>query len=131
MIHTDTLRLPSKLPIQFSPSKNRLKFSPARSTSSSSTSSATTLNSPTTALRTLPISGSHKSQASNSIRTRRQSQPSYGQERAGRFEREFVEVAELGSGEFGKVIKVRTKNGNTDELYAVKKSKRFEGVKHR
>ncbi|THV02400.1 hypothetical protein K435DRAFT_775597 [Dendrothele bispora CBS 962.96] len=128
---TDTLRPPSKLASQFSPSKNRLKISPARSTSSSSTSSVTTLNSPTTSLRTLPISGKSKNHGSDLVRTRRQSQPSYEQERTGRFEREFVEIAELGSGEFGKVIKVRTKNGNSDELYAVKKSKRFEGAKHR
>ncbi|KAF5370775.1 hypothetical protein D9758_001951 [Tetrapyrgos nigripes] len=125
---TDTLRPPSRLPIQYSPSKNRHKFSPARSTSSSSASSATTINSPTTSLRTLPIFGGHKLQGS---RTRRQSQPSYDQERPGRFECEFVEVAEVGSGEFGKVIKARTKTGDTNELYAIKKSKRFEGVKHR
>jgi len=46
----------------------------------------------------------------------------------GRFERDFEEIDELGSGEFGKVIKVRSQTG---QFYAVKKSKRFEGVRHR
>lgn len=47
----------------------------------------------------------------------------------GRFERDFEEIEEIGSGEFGRVIKVR--KSKTGEVYAVKKSKRFEGVKHR
>jgi mitosis inhibitor protein kinase SWE1 len=51
------------------------------------------------------------------------------QELPGRFEREFVEIDEVGSGEFGRVIKVRRK-GHA-EIFAVKKSKMFEGVKHR
>jgi mitosis inhibitor protein kinase SWE1 len=42
-----------------------------------------------------------------------------------------VEVGEVGSGEFGKVIKVRRKDGDNSEVYAIKKSKRFEGVRHR
>ncbi|KAA1471705.1 hypothetical protein DENSPDRAFT_880701 [Dentipellis sp. KUC8613] len=50
----------------------------------------------------------------------------------GKFEREFVEIAEIGSGEFGKVMKVRRKDAEaTGEVWAVKKSKRFEGVRHR
>lgn len=63
--------------------------------------------------------------------------PSLGTyEQSGRFEREFVEIGELGSGEFGKVMKVRRQNGLTisgtsGEITAVKKSKRFEGIRHR
>lgn len=53
------------------------------------------------------------------------------EEQCGRFEQEFVELAEVGSGEFGKVIKVRRKAGNDSEVFAIKKSKRFEGTKHR
>ncbi|KAH9855156.1 hypothetical protein C2E23DRAFT_814673 [Lenzites betulinus] len=54
------------------------------------------------------------------------------EERPGRFEREFVEIDEVGSGEFGRVLKVRYKDeSHGDTVYAVKKSKRFEGVKHR
>jgi mitosis inhibitor protein kinase SWE1 len=53
------------------------------------------------------------------------------EEQIGRFEREFVELAEVGSGEFGKVIKVRHKAGEDSEVFAIKKSKRFEGTKHR
>ncbi|KAI0829716.1 hypothetical protein BC628DRAFT_1487315 [Trametes gibbosa] len=54
------------------------------------------------------------------------------EEHPGRFEREFVEIDEVGSGEFGRVLKVRYKDGTRgDTVYAVKKSKRFEGVKHR
>ena len=49
----------------------------------------------------------------------------------GRFQQDFVEVEEIGSGEFGKVIKVYRKNGREGEMFAVKKSKRFEGIRHR
>jgi mitosis inhibitor protein kinase SWE1 len=47
-----------------------------------------------------------------------------------------VEIGELGSGEFGKVMKVRRQSGlsisgTNGEITAVKKSKRFEGVRHR
>ena len=54
----------------------------------------------------------------------------FGEEQVGRFERDFVEIDELGRGEFGRVMKARYKQG-TQEVFAVKKSKRFEGVKHR
>ncbi|KAJ8481685.1 hypothetical protein ONZ51_g5847 [Trametes cubensis] len=54
------------------------------------------------------------------------------EEKPGRFEREFVEIDEVGSGEFGRVLKVRYKDSSRgDTVFAVKKSKRFEGVKHR
>lgn len=49
----------------------------------------------------------------------------------GRFERDFVEIDEIGSGEFGKVMKVRAKNGAEDQVWAVKRSKPFEGPRHR
>jgi len=61
----------------------------------------------------------------------------------GRFEREFVEIGEVGSGEFGKVMKVRRQRdfstsgtdtnpaGPNGDISAVKNSKRFEGVRHR
>jgi len=49
----------------------------------------------------------------------------------GRFERDFVVDDEVGSGEFGKVIKVHYKNGIDSEVFAIKKSKRFEGSRHR
>jgi hypothetical protein len=52
------------------------------------------------------------------------------EEQPGRFERDFDEVEEIGSGEFGKVMKV--KNKNVDGAFsAVKHSKRFQGAKHR
>ncbi|KAI9510110.1 hypothetical protein F5148DRAFT_1282301 [Russula earlei] len=52
------------------------------------------------------------------------------------FEREFVEIGELGTGEFGKVMKVRRQHsasisGTSGNITAVKKSKAFEGVRHR
>jgi len=50
---------------------------------------------------------------------------------SGRFEQDFVEDDEVGSGEFGKVMKVRYKSGREGEVFAVKKSKKFEGVRHR
>ena len=51
--------------------------------------------------------------------------------RAGWFEREFVEIDDLGSGEFGRAIKVRRKDGPDGEVFAVKKSRRFEGSRQR
>ena len=65
-----------------------------------------------------------------------------GDEHPGRFERDFNILDEdLGSGEFGRVLKVRQKTDNDDDpgsmvaeddnVYAIKKSKPIEGVKHR
>ena len=65
-----------------------------------------------------------------SLVNRRLSEPTTDGQ-SGRFEREFVTVDEVGSGEFGSVIKVRRKNGDDNEVYAIKRSKRFEGAKHR
>lgn len=54
------------------------------------------------------------------------------EEKPGRFGRDLVEIDEIGSGEFGRVMKVRYKDpARGTEVFAVKKSKRFEGVKHR
>ena len=52
-------------------------------------------------------------------------------ERPNKFETEFVTVDVLGTGEFGSALKVRHKQGNEQDVSAIKKSKRFEGVKHR
>jgi mitosis inhibitor protein kinase SWE1 len=52
-------------------------------------------------------------------------------ERPGKFEVDFVTVDNLGTGEFGNALKVRYKHGNAKDVFAIKKSKRFEGVKHR
>ncbi|KAI6045987.1 hypothetical protein EDC04DRAFT_2888163 [Pisolithus marmoratus] len=51
--------------------------------------------------------------------------------KTGRFEWDFTELDEIGSGEFGKVMKVRAKNGPENQVWAVKKSKPFEGPRHR
>ncbi|THH09118.1 hypothetical protein EW145_g2227 [Phellinidium pouzarii] len=58
--------------------------------------------------------------------------PPQPHDQPGRFEREFVEVDKIGSGEFGSATKVRHKDnhGWEDRVYAVKKSKRFEGNRH-
>ncbi|THH02616.1 hypothetical protein EW026_g331 [Hermanssonia centrifuga] len=53
------------------------------------------------------------------------------EERPGRFEQDFVELDELGRGEFGRVMKVRYNEEGSEETFAVKKSKPFEGVRHR
>lgn len=42
-----------------------------------------------------------------------------------------MEVDEVGRGEFGQVIKVQCKSGDDTEVYAIKKSKKFEGARHR
>jgi mitosis inhibitor protein kinase SWE1 len=58
-----------------------------------------------------------------------------GDECPGKFERDFDILDEdLGSGEFGRVLKVRRKdptNMKDDDEYAIKKSKPIEGLKHR
>ncbi|KAI0743749.1 hypothetical protein C8Q80DRAFT_1220637 [Daedaleopsis nitida] len=72
-----------------------------------------------------------QSHAQPVVQTRRLPEPS-DEEQPGRFEREFVEIYELGSGEFGRAMKVRYKDAaRGEDVFAVKKSKRFEGVKHR
>ncbi|KAJ7680475.1 hypothetical protein DFH06DRAFT_1163176 [Mycena polygramma] len=111
----------ARLPLAYSPSNNALNLSPGRSASSSSSASAASAGSPTGA-RYLPMTAERPGVV------RRLSDKSV--ERPGYFERAFEEVDELGSGEFGKVIKVRSRKGD-DAEYAVKKSKRFEGVRHR
>lgn len=52
-------------------------------------------------------------------------------DRPNKFEVDFVTVDTLGTGEFGSALKVRYKQGDKHEVFAIKKSKRFEGVKHR
>jgi hypothetical protein len=49
--------------------------------------------------------------------------------RPGRFEERFTLIDELGNGQFGIVLRVKDKK--TEVEYAIKKSRRFEGVKHR
>ncbi|KAF5393379.1 hypothetical protein D9757_000714 [Collybiopsis confluens] len=118
---------PSNFPMQFSPSRNRMKLSPSRSASGSSNGSVASPS----MLRKLPIAESKKYRGARfSGRARLLSQPAH-KERPGRYESQFVEIAEVGSGEFGKVLKVRTKDGNSDKCFAIKKSKRFEGGNHR
>ncbi|KAF5380622.1 hypothetical protein D9615_004544 [Tricholomella constricta] len=123
------LQTTPRIPSQLSPSKNTFKFSPVRTASGSSSSSGATLNSPS-----VPLSRRFPTSSIDSQRpipnTRRLSEP-FAEEQPGRFERDFLEDDEVGSGEFGKVIKVRCKNGDDGEVYAVKKSKRFEGPRHR
>ncbi|KAG2150895.1 hypothetical protein DEU56DRAFT_578874 [Suillus clintonianus] len=102
---------------------------------SSPNSSAISLNSPTIA-RHLPSKASAphshsplgpRSQKTSAIEHVRNVSD------AGRFEKEFVEIEQVGSGEFGKVMKVRAKIGRglEDTVWAVKRSKPFEGPRHR
>jgi mitosis inhibitor protein kinase SWE1 len=76
-----------------------------------------------------PISGPRP------LHHRRSSSIPSPEKQQGRFEREFEEVDEIGSGAFGKVMKVKRKiagSGEAEgEVFAVKKSKRFEGIRHR
>ncbi|KAF8633350.1 hypothetical protein AX17_004522 [Amanita inopinata Kibby_2008] len=107
-----------------------LKNSPVRATSGSSTSSTTTFPSITRRSRPFPITGP-KRPAPRSASLVRRAINAPDEEQPGRFERDFVEIDEVGSGEFGKVIKVQSKNKVDHEIYAIKKSKRFEGPRHR
>ncbi|KZT19079.1 hypothetical protein NEOLEDRAFT_1183715 [Neolentinus lepideus HHB14362 ss-1] len=52
-------------------------------------------------------------------------------EQPGRFVRDFLELDEIGRGEFGRVVKVKVRHGNGKNVYAVKISKRFEGARRR
>ncbi|KAF9012465.1 hypothetical protein BDQ17DRAFT_1343952 [Cyathus striatus] len=114
-----------RIPVQFSPTKNAFKFtSPERSASGSSTSS-TVLNSPTTQKHQLPHTGvQRQAQRPNITAARRRSYEPFGEEQPGRFERDFDEIDEVGSGD-------SMQDGHDTEVYAIKKSKRFEGAKHR
>lgn len=104
------------------------RTSPTRSASNSSASSTSTV-SPTK--RSRPSYSSTKRPAPRASSLARRVVTTSGEEQPGRFERDFEEIDELGSGEFGKVIKVRSKSKGNHELYAIKKSKRFEGARHR
>lgn len=118
-----------RVPVQFSPSKNALKLSPVCSTGSLSNRGAKPTGIPSLGRLPIPsIPRLHPPQ--QTANTRRSSEP-FAEEQPSRFERDFVEVGEVGSGEFGKVIKVRRKEGDDGEVYAIKKSKRFEGIRHR
>ncbi|KAG8900682.1 hypothetical protein FRB99_005819 [Tulasnella sp. 403] len=56
-------------------------------------------------------------------------------ERSGRFERDFARPLDgpgvLGKGTFGQVFRVIEKKGMTDKVFAVKRSKPYEGERHR
>lgn len=67
----------------------------------------------------------------SSVRSRQPSGEMNTYEQPGRFDRDFEEIAEVGSGNFGKVIKVRSKFSFSNSVFAVKKSKPYEGTKHR
>ncbi|KAI0057989.1 hypothetical protein BV25DRAFT_1811559 [Artomyces pyxidatus] len=126
---------PPRIPGHLSPLKTTIPshLSPHRTASSTSSStSALNAGAPPVSPFKMPRLPPH---APSLLRAR----PSLGflggtagaseHERPGKFEREFVEIGEVGSGEFGKVMKVRRKD--REEISAVKKSKRFEGARHR
>ncbi|PFH50883.1 hypothetical protein AMATHDRAFT_60204 [Amanita thiersii Skay4041] len=101
------------------------KIPAPRTSSGSSAGSITSLNSPTKRAR--PITNTKRLSPRSISSVRR----IVNEEQIGHFERHFIEIDELGSGEFGKVIKVRRKGSDDHEVYAIKKSKRFEGPRHR
>lgn len=103
---------------------------------SSSNSSAISLNSPTIARHVPPKSTGAHLHSPLGPRSRKMSAVEHVRtiSDAGRFEKEFVEVEQVGSGEFGKVMKVRAKHGRglqDDTVWAIKRSKPFEGPRHR
>lgn len=109
------------------PTKQPQKPSPAGSASSNDSGATTALNSPSIAAAAhhrLPIYEARRTPAPASRLS-----VGTNDDELGRFERDFVELDELGNGEFGKVMKVRLKG--TDKVYAVKRSKQFEGVRQR
>lgn len=147
---------PQRLPAPVSPLKNRLDFSGDHTTPSISSTSSTATNSPSAEasmrhLRTgaLAMPQPTPMRAPTFMRPQTHAHPArvplgrmsspMDDGRLGRFDRDFIEVDELGRGEFGRVMKVRYKDhalrpspremGN--EFFAVKKSKRIEGFKSR
>ncbi|KAH6914326.1 other/WEE protein kinase [Coprinopsis sp. MPI-PUGE-AT-0042] len=125
---TRTKNMDWQLPkLTLSPSGAQSKLA-GRSASGSSTSSGST-SSPTNR-KDGSEAGTGQRRRQVSLINRRLSEP-FAAGQTGRFERDFETVDEVGSGEFGSVIKVRSKNGGDNRLYAIKRSKRFEGVKHR
>ncbi|KAF9232741.1 hypothetical protein BU15DRAFT_90586 [Melanogaster broomeanus] len=123
------LRIPLRVPSHLSPTttNNLQVHSEKPGSRSSSNSSVISLNSPTLARRQLTVSTSRRPAISP---LHQQAKPA-ANDKLGRFDREFVEVDQIGSGEFGKVLKVRAKKGSHDKLWAVKRSKPFEGPRHR
>ncbi|KAG6836851.1 hypothetical protein H0H93_002292 [Arthromyces matolae] len=112
---------------QLSPlSKDAFKLPYTRTASNSSSSSAGTLNSPSIPTRRL-----ESTMRDQTVRSYEATSVPDEARHASRFERDFIVDEEIGSGEFGKVIKVRSKSGGDNEVYAVKKSKRVEGPRHR
>ncbi|KAF8441622.1 hypothetical protein L210DRAFT_3399167 [Boletus edulis BED1] len=93
---------------------------------SSSNSSVITLNSPTLVRRQAPGLTSQRLPVS----PLQHIAPTVN-DKLGRFDKEFIEIDQIGSGEFGKVLKVRSKNGPSNSVSAVKRSKPFEGPRHR
>ena len=132
---------PPRIPnLQLSASKPGRLSSDQRSTSSSSTSTITSPTSPRFFKSGRRPPGPSPLKQRTCIWFTQPVVP--GDERPGKFEREFDVLDEdLGSGEFGRVLKVRRKAEGDDDfgttkvkdndLYAIKKSKPIEGVKHR
>jgi hypothetical protein len=89
-----------------------------RTASNSSSSSATTIGSPSI----------RRVAGQEAPRSSRDRSTEVSGDQSGRFEREFSVDEEMGQGEFGTVFKVRD---DLDCVYAIKKSKRFEGPRHR
>ena len=71
-----------------------------------------------------------KASTARAVYRRQPDWPRDDHECPGRFELEFEEVEEIGAGEFGRAMKVRRKSGG-GMVFAIKRSKRFEGVRHR
>ncbi|KAK0202737.1 hypothetical protein DFS33DRAFT_1436723 [Desarmillaria ectypa] len=116
---------PTRNQTQEPPRRKAVGHTP-RSASSSSLNSV--LSSPTTA-RVQPSPGHQRPPVPRKSYPTRPSLTS--SQDSGRFDRDFVELEEIGSGEFGRVIKVHSKADDDCETYAIKKSKTFEGIKHR
>jgi len=141
-LNTDEWHLPPpRIPnLQLSASKAGRLSSDQRSASSSSNSTITSPTSPRF------LKSGRRPIGPSPLKQRtciRYAQPVVsGDERPGKFERDFDVLDEdLGSGEFGRVLKVRRKadddddfgsmNAKDDNMYAIKKSKSIEGAKHR
>lgn len=135
---------PPRIPAQFSPLNKNLRLSSdQRSISSSSTSTtASTVNSPTSPRFYGSAASVKRRNGPSPFKPRFSNVVASSDERPGKFERDFTVVDDdLGSGDFGTVLKVRrivdddeefiSMTSKDENVFAVKKSKPMEGVKHR
>lgn len=133
---------PPRIPAQFSPLNKNLRIASDQRSISSSSTSTSTVNSPTSPRFYHPTASVKRRNGPSPFKPRYSNVTVSSDERPGKFEADFAVIDDdLGSGEFGRVLKVRrivaddeefiSMTSKDENVFAVKKSKPMEGVKHR